>query len=80
MLPRSIRDTLSAVRVVAVLILAGVIAASCSRVGDDRFPKLPDAAPPDAVDFTPDAAGPVDALDPADAAVDAAPPPVPDAP
>lgn len=80
MLPRWIRDTLSAVsRVVAVILVAGVIAASCSRVGDDRFPKLPDAAPPDAIDFTPDAAGPVDALDPADAAADASTP-VPDAP
>ena len=55
-------------RLVLVFFLAG-----CSRLGDDRFPKVPDAAPPDAIDLTVDAGGPADAPGPADASPDAAP-------
>jgi hypothetical protein len=53
---------------VVVALLVG-----CSRIGDDRFPKIPDAALPDAIDLTVDAAGPADAPVPADASPDAAP-------
>jgi len=68
---RSLRSL--AVAVAVVVILVAVTAVSCSRVGDDRFQKLPDAARPDAPDFVPDAGGPADAVSVPDAAVDAAP-------
>jgi hypothetical protein len=58
--------------VVGAVTLAGVLAVACSRIGDDRFPKLPDATPVDAPELGPDAAGPGDALFPVDARVDAA--------
>ena len=58
-------------RLVIVIGVASAIAVSCARVGDDRFPKLPDAAFPDANDFLPDA-GPGDAVIAPDGAVDAA--------
>jgi len=57
-------------RLAIVIGVAGAIAVSCSRVGDDRFPKLPDGAAPDASDFVPDA-GPGDAALAPDGAVDA---------
>ena len=52
--------------VAAVVIAAG---AGCSRIGDDRFVKRPDAPPADAIDLTPDAPGPGDAPLAPDAAV-----------
>jgi hypothetical protein len=68
------RDTLTAaVRRVIALVLAGALVAGCSRLGDDRFTKLPDAAVPDALDVTPDAGGPADAAGGEDAGVDATP-------
>lgn len=57
-------------RVVRVLVLIALIAAvvvGCARIGDDRFPKLPDAPGVDATDFVPDA-GPGDAVPGVDAA------------
>jgi hypothetical protein len=58
------------VRLAIVIGLATATAVSCSRVGDDRFPKLPDADTPDATDFLPDA-GPGDAALAPDGDVDA---------
>ena len=57
-------------RLAIVIGVVGAIAVSCSRVGDDRFPKLPDADTPDATDFLPDA-GPGDAVLAPDGRVDA---------
>ena len=57
-------------RLAIVIGVAAAIAVSCARVGDDRFPKLPDADTPDATDFVPDA-GPGDAGVAPDGPVDA---------
>jgi hypothetical protein len=59
-------------RLAIVIGVAAAIALSCSRVGDDRFPKLPDADTPDATDFLPDA-GPGDAAVAPDGSADARP-------
>jgi hypothetical protein len=64
------REPEPVVRLAIVIGAAVAIAVSCSRVGDDWFPKLPDAAAPDANDFLPDA-GPVDAVITPDGAADA---------
>jgi len=63
------------VRVLVLVALLAVVAAvvvGCARIGDDRFPKLPDAPGVDATDFVPDAvvpdAGPGDAVPGVDAA------------
>ena len=45
---------------IALVALTVVIVVGCARIGDDRFPKLPDAPGVDATDFVPDA-GPGDA-------------------
>jgi hypothetical protein len=47
--------------VITAVVAAIATAMSCSRLGDDRFPKLPDADLPDAPSFVVDAAGPADA-------------------
>ncbi len=41
--------------------LAALALAGCAADGDPRFPRLPDAAAPDALVVTPDAAIPADA-------------------
>lgn len=64
---------LARVLVVVVLLAVGTAAVvGCTRIGDDRFPKLPDAPAIDATDFVPDAAGPADAEPGVDAATAAA--------
>jgi hypothetical protein len=69
--------TVRSVRLLALLLIGGgamlLVGQACSRVGDDRFQKLPDAPPVDAIDVTPDAGGPGDALPGGDAGLDAAP-------
>ena len=64
------RDPRSVARLLVLIALAAVLAAvivGCARIGDDRFPKLPDAPGVDATDFLPDA-GPGDAVPGVDAA------------